>query len=83
MFGDPWPNGGEIDIYENFNNAQFNAPTFHTGYTDKVGTCNLDPLLSSGTFDRRSSCDWENTNSGCGVTDKKGPYGTANGGICE
>jgi hypothetical protein len=82
MYGEGWPNGGEIDIYENFNNAEFNAPTFHTGKTQQVGVCNLDTTLSTGNI-RRSSCDWEDTNSGCGVTDKRGPYATKGGGVCE
>lgn len=76
-----WPNGGEIDIYENWNLANHNQPTFHTGDVPDVGRCNI---LDSGITGEmvRPDCSHNPDNTGCNVADKKGPWADANGGIC-
>ncbi|CAK7564307.1 MAG: hypothetical protein SEPTF4163_002196 [Sporothrix epigloea] len=90
MYGPDWPNSGEIDIYESWNEATFNEITFHSSTTS---TCALqeDPFKFTGTI-QTSNCNNAAANyvtqypgQGC-VTEEVGagstsPFGNAQGGI--
>ncbi|KAM3498790.1 hypothetical protein MY10362_007906 [Beauveria mimosiformis] len=75
-----WPNGGEIDIYENWNLATHNRPTVHTGELDAVGRCKIDSAGVTGSL-QRADCSHEQYNLGCNVMDTKGPWGSPAGGV--
>ncbi|KAK8150724.1 hypothetical protein G3M48_009614 [Beauveria asiatica] len=75
-----WPNGGEIDIYENWNLATYNRPTVHTGDLDAVGRCKIDSAGVTGSL-LRSDCSHEQFNLGCNVMDTRGPWGSSAGGV--
>lgn len=76
-----WPLGGEVDIYENWNLATQNHPTFHTGAESDVGKCSITNAGGTGTL-LSSNCAL-NQGYGCTVVDTKGPYGTSDGGVCK
>lgn len=76
-----WPNGGEVDIYENWSLATQNHPTFHTGRAEDVGRCTIDSAGSTGSM-LRPFCFNDPYNLGCNVVDTKGPWSTSDGGIC-
>lgn len=78
-----WPTGGEIDIYEHWNDELYNQPAIHTGQTGQLGVCHVDTGLSTGK-NINVECDNDfNYGSGCYAQDKEGPWGDANGGICK
>ncbi|KAK3322898.1 putative endo-1,3(4)-beta-glucanase, partial [Apodospora peruviana] len=67
MYGPNWPNGGEVDIYEQWNlDNNFNA--FHTGAPADVGACTLkastftSPVRTSNCFVYAAG-QWDN--EGC------------------
>ena len=86
MYGSNWPSNGEIDIYENWNNAPNNLISLHTDKASDVGTCKLvqsemsDPIVTA-------NCDnnalGQYTNQGCGATEVGGLWGSASGGVCK
>jgi hypothetical protein len=86
MYGPDWPNHGEIDIYENWNQPASNAITLHTGPASKVGSCKLS---QSDFTDHMTTSNCDNSaagqyaNQGCGVDETSGQWGKSNGGICK
>lgn len=85
-YGDPWPVKGEMDIYENWNLAQANMITLHTGNASEVGSCTinqrdmLDPLITS-------NCDvtyqdaHQSSNQACATRETRGQWASASGGV--
>ncbi|KAL4802665.1 concanavalin A-like lectin/glucanase domain-containing protein [Aspergillus unguis] len=65
ILGPDWPNGGEIDIIENVNDATTNEMTLHTNEG-----CTIDSSGFSGTL-LTSNCDvnaaGQADNAGCGI----------------
>ncbi|ODA76534.1 hypothetical protein RJ55_07804 [Drechmeria coniospora] len=41
----PWPNAGEMDLYEGWNLAVANKPAFHVGEEKVLGTCKMHPTF--------------------------------------
>lgn len=86
MYGSNWPADGEIDIYENWNNAATNLMSLHTGPAADVGACLLvqsemsDPVVTP-------NCDnaavGQYSGQGCGVNEVNGLWGSSTGGICK
>ncbi|PHH60147.1 hypothetical protein CDD81_2065 [Ophiocordyceps australis] len=84
--GRVWPNGGEIDIYEGWNNQVANQQVVHVGLRKDYGACTLD--TASNRISSRvitSDCDNQAPNqpnfSGCQVRNGPGDiWGNPNGG---
>ena len=85
--GGNWPNGGEVDIYEGWNDNTINQPALHTGNSATYGACGLDQVNQTSPIET-FNCD--NTfqsppnqwlNQGC-VVKQDGPWASANGGTC-
>uniref|UniRef100_A0A0K3CP26 BY PROTMAP: gi/472586204/gb/EMS23732.1/ glycoside hydrolase family 16 protein [Rhodosporidium toruloides NP11] gi/647397710/emb/CDR40946.1/ RHTO0S05e09450g1_1 [Rhodosporidium toruloides] n=1 Tax=Rhodotorula toruloides TaxID=5286 RepID=A0A0K3CP26_RHOTO len=66
MYNYPWPQSGEIDIYEGVNSRTFNSMTLHT-----AAGCTRNPSTPmTGSVDGAdSNCNAGNGNTGCGVMD--------------
>lgn len=64
MFGDSWPNSGEIDIIEGVNADTSNSITLHTSAGCSVNTDGSQ----SGTSLNNANCNTDNGNTGCGAT---------------
>uniref|UniRef100_A0A8H7NEI5 GH16 domain-containing protein n=1 Tax=Bionectria ochroleuca TaxID=29856 RepID=A0A8H7NEI5_BIOOC len=86
-YGKDWPNDGEIDIYEGWNDATFNGPALHTGNSAKYGQCKISNDGQTGVV-KTDNCDntysnepLQYQNQGCAVNDYAAPYGAANGGV--
>ncbi|PKK46102.1 hypothetical protein CI102_10515 [Trichoderma harzianum] len=84
--GDSWPNDGEIDVYEGWNNIVQNQPAFHVGDTKTFGQCILENAGQTASV-ATPNCD--NTfqsppsqylNQGCTANDNKGPWASSSGG---
>jgi len=82
MYGPGWPDNGEIDIYEQWNEAQTNSITAHTNDT-VAGACTLDQNDFTGQLET-SNCDIDApnqfNNQGCSVHEGNGQWGKAAGG---
>lgn len=62
----PWPQSGEIDIYEGVNSRTFNSMTLHTA----AGcTRNLSTPMTGSIDGADSNCNAGKGNTGCGVMD--------------
>lgn len=78
-YGLNWPNQGEVDLYENWNNNVFNQPAMHTG--DKA-TCTLDGKQTATVIE--SNCNGgDDFNEGCVSSQNGPPFASADGGFCE
>lgn len=80
MSGPDWPNDGEIDIFEGWNDNPLNRATLHT-----TANCSHDPLGVETGKVLQETCDHKvNYNAGCSVedptTDFYGPPFNDNGG---
>lgn len=86
MYGSNWPTNGEIDIYEQWNNAPNNLIALHTDKASNVGDCTLVPSESSNSI-ATGNCDnnalGQYTNQGCAVTETNGQWGSESGGVCK
>jgi hypothetical protein len=87
--GEDWPNDGEVDFYEEWNDSVFNQPAIHTGNSAEHGNCILDGEGQTSSVST-SNCDntFENPplqwqNQGCVSRDTAGPWATRTGGICR
>ncbi|KAL2758658.1 glycoside hydrolase family 16 protein [Sodiomyces alcalophilus JCM 7366] len=82
--GDPWPQGGELDWYEGWNDQTVNTPVLHTGRASEVGPCYLSNDGQTSTV-THANCDnygglWEN--HGCTTkATQADPWGSPDGGI--
>ncbi|ERS99354.1 hypothetical protein HMPREF1624_04554, partial [Sporothrix schenckii ATCC 58251] len=92
MYGPDWPNSGEIDFYESWNDAKFNQITVHTSAGSKC-TLAKDPSKFTGEI-LSSNCDNTIDNppiqypgTGCSIEEAAGsaaatsPFANPNGGI--
>ncbi|KOS20108.1 putative endo-1 [Escovopsis weberi] len=84
--GDSWPAGGEIDLFEGFNEDGLNRPAFHVGGSDRLGACRLDGAGQSSQVST-ANCDnkfqdpplqWPG--QGCTSADPRGLRAYSNGG---
>jgi beta-glucanase (GH16 family) len=86
MYGANWPANGEIDIYENWNNAATNLVAAHTDHAASVGSCKLEAAEMSGSI-ATGNCDnnapGQYQNQGCAVTETNGQWGKESGGVCK
>lgn len=86
MYGSNWPANGEIDIYENWNNAANNLMALHTDSASDVGACVLmpqemtDPIVTSNCA---NDAVGQYADQGCSVNDVGGLLGSETGGVCE
>ena len=83
-FGEPWPNVGEVDIIEQWNNNDYNAPAVHVGAASEFGECRIEQRGMSAeivTTDCDANSSENGPNQGCTATDLDGPFGSASGGI--
>ncbi|MBW0494633.1 hypothetical protein O181_034348 [Austropuccinia psidii MF-1] len=65
MYGEDWPNNGEIDIFEGWNDNVKNRATLHT-----TANCSHDPTGNQTGKVIQETCDYSvNYNAGCGVED--------------
>lgn len=72
-------------MYENFNAAQYNQPTFHTNYAADNGTCYISQGDQRGTVETNSCDNYDpnqGTYQGCASIDYQGgAYGNQEGGV--
>jgi hypothetical protein len=88
LLGANWPTDGEVDIYENWNNAAVNIPAIHTTHASTAGACNLVQADQSSVV-RTTNCDNYHTDfaigqyegTGCSVIEANGPWGSPQGGV--
>ncbi|KIH94423.1 hypothetical protein SPBR_09214 [Sporothrix brasiliensis 5110] len=92
MYGPDWPNNGEIDIYESWNNATYNQVTIHTSggskctladdpskFTGKVLSYNCDNTIDNPpTQYPGTGCSIEEATGSAAATS---PFANPNGGI--
>ncbi|EHK26304.1 glycoside hydrolase family 16 protein, partial [Trichoderma virens Gv29-8] len=84
--GDSWPNGGEIDVYEGWNNIVQNQPAFHVGDSKTFGQCLLQgagqtaPVATGNCDNTFQNPPNQYLNQGCTANDAKGPWASASGG---
>ncbi|KJZ78431.1 hypothetical protein HIM_02469 [Hirsutella minnesotensis 3608] len=86
--GRPWPQAGEIDIYEGSNEASINKPVLHVGNSNSFGKCVLDGANQTSALHTAVNCDntysnqplqWPN--EGCVAKEEKnGIWGSEQGG---
>lgn len=87
--GDNWPSGGEIDVYEGWNNILDNQPAFHVGSSSQFGQCNLQsagqsaPVVTPNCDNTFQSPPSQYLNQGCTTTDSTGPWASPSGGTCK
>lgn len=87
-YGRNWPNDGEIDAFEGWNDASYGKQTFHTGSSAIYGECTLDQdiqtdVIESDTCDNTYSDLCQTQNQGCASNDFDGPWASPEGGICK
>ncbi|TLS29389.1 hypothetical protein PpBr36_01952 [Pyricularia pennisetigena] len=87
MFGNSWPEEGELDIYEGWNVQTANGIAMHTDRATKVGSCHIDPQEVNADV-QTTNCDnfftdiprqWEGT--ACLVKERNGLWGNPTGGV--
>ncbi|KAL7936945.1 glycoside hydrolase family 16 protein [Trichoderma chlorosporum] len=84
--GESWPNDGEIDVYEGWNNIVQNQPAFHVGSSKSYGQCTLDntnqtaPVATSNCDNTFQSPPSQYLNQGCTANDANGPWASSSGG---
>ncbi|KAK2055148.1 hypothetical protein LY76DRAFT_200242 [Colletotrichum caudatum] len=80
--GNPWPQGGEIDIYETWNEDNVNKVVLHTD--EKIGECRIDGKNMTGTVSKPNCANFaagQADNEGCAGLDSAAPFGSPEGGV--
>ncbi|KAK2031366.1 hypothetical protein LX32DRAFT_500846, partial [Colletotrichum zoysiae] len=80
--GNPWPQGGEIDIYETWNEDNVNKVVLHTD--EKIGECRIDGKNMTGTVSKPNCANFaagQADNEGCAGLDPAAPFGSPEGGV--
>ncbi|KAK1981687.1 concanavalin A-like lectin/glucanase domain-containing protein, partial [Colletotrichum cereale] len=80
--GEPWPKGGEIDIYETWNEDNVNKVVLHTD--GQVGECRVDGSNMTGTISKPNCANFapgQSDNEGCAGLDPAAPFGSPEGGV--
>ncbi|KAK1580180.1 uncharacterized protein LY79DRAFT_521301 [Colletotrichum navitas] len=80
--GSPWPSGGEIDIYETWNEDNVNKVVLHTD--EKIGECRVDGKNMTGTVSKPNCANFaagQADNEGCAGLDPAAPFGSPEGGV--
>ncbi|KAI2781409.1 concanavalin A-like lectin/glucanase domain-containing protein [Daldinia loculata] len=84
FFGDPWPTKGEIDLYENWNDFNFNRHTSHVDNPAVVGDCTLVASDMTAKIDSPNCYDFADGQAnfqGCSASEVSSTFGSASGGI--
>ncbi|KAI1662647.1 glycoside hydrolase family 16 protein [Daldinia decipiens] len=84
FFGDPWPTKGEIDLYENWNDLNFNRHTSHVDKPDVVGDCTLVASDMTAKIDSPNCYDFADGQAnfqGCSASEISSTFGSPSGGI--
>ncbi|KAI0095455.1 glycoside hydrolase family 16 protein [Daldinia grandis] len=84
FFGDPWPTKGEIDLYENWNDLNFNRHTSHVDKPEVVGDCTLVASDMTAKIDSPNCYDFADGQAnfqGCSASEFSSTFGSASGGI--
>ncbi|KAK2591910.1 hypothetical protein QQS21_010384 [Conoideocrella luteorostrata] len=85
-YADPWPVKGEMDIYENWNLAQDNLVTLHTGNSTQLGNCTIDqknmlnPVIASNCDVTHEDAK-QGLNQACNTLELLGQWGSKSGGV--
>ncbi|GJD00503.1 betaendoglucanase [Colletotrichum higginsianum] len=80
--GNPWPDAGEIDIVETWNEDNVNKVVLHTD--ERIGECRIDGNGMTGTVSKPNCANFavgQADNEGCAGLDPAAPFGSAEGGI--
>ncbi|KAK1983245.1 beta-1,3-endoglucanase [Colletotrichum cereale] len=84
-YGAPWPQKGELDWYEGWNNAAANKPTAHSYHSEEQGQCIISEVGQISKVNTANCDQWatgQYQNQGCGATATAAdPWGSADGGI--
>ncbi|KAI1778313.1 glycoside hydrolase family 16 protein [Hypoxylon cercidicola] len=84
FFGEPWPTKGEIDIYENWNDLNFNRHTAHVDAPSVVGDCKIVSDGMTSTIDSPNCYDFANGQAeyqGCSASKTSSTFGSSTGGV--
>ncbi len=77
-----------MDIYENWNLAEYNWMTLHTGNSSIVGNCTIsqknmaNPVIATNcdvTFQDAN----QGENQACSTQESRGQWGSKSGGVCK
>ncbi|KAI6780209.1 uncharacterized protein J7T54_002988 [Emericellopsis cladophorae] len=85
--GPNWPDGGEVDLYEQWNDATKSGPVFHVGDSSKYGQCILDgedqtaEVVTDNCDNTFSNEPHQYLNQGCITKDAAAPWANPNGGV--
>ncbi|KAK1961396.1 hypothetical protein LY78DRAFT_545612, partial [Colletotrichum sublineola] len=80
--GNPWPQGGEIDIYEGWNDDGISKVVLHTD--EKIGECRIDGKNMTGTVSKPNCANFaagQADNEGCAGLNPAAPFGSPEGGV--
>ncbi|TQN66419.1 Endo-beta-glucanase, partial [Colletotrichum shisoi] len=80
--GNPWPDAGEIDIVETWNEDNVNKVVLHTD--ERIGQCRIDGKGMAGTVSKPNCANFaagQADNEGCAGLDPAAPFGSAEGGV--
>ncbi|KZL84159.1 mixed-linked glucanase [Colletotrichum incanum] len=80
--GNPWPDAGEIDIVETWNEDYVNKVVLHTD--ERLGSCHVDGKNMTGTVSKPNCANFaagQADNEGCAGLDPAAPFGSAEGGV--
>ncbi|TID06083.1 putative endo-1,3(4)-beta-glucanase [Colletotrichum higginsianum] len=80
--GNPWPDAGEIDIVETWNEDNVNKVVLHTD--ERIGECRIDGKGMTGTVSKPNCANFavgQADNEGCAGLDPAAPFGSAEGGV--
>ncbi|KAJ0158277.1 putative endo-1,3(4)-beta-glucanase, partial [Colletotrichum tanaceti] len=80
--GNPWPDAGEVDIVETWNEDNVNKVVLHTD--ERIGECRIDGEGMTGTVSKPNCANFavgQADNEGCAGLDPAAPFGSAEGGV--
>ncbi|KAK1593360.1 concanavalin A-like lectin/glucanase domain-containing protein, partial [Colletotrichum navitas] len=84
-YGAPWPQKGELDWFEGWNNAAANTPAAHTYHSEEQGQCIISEVGQTSKVNTANCDQWapgQYQNEGCAANATSAdPWGSADGGI--
>ncbi|KAI1344770.1 concanavalin A-like lectin/glucanase domain-containing protein [Xylariaceae sp. FL0016] len=84
FLGPDWPNNGEVDIYENWNDLEFNRHTAHVASPSKIGECTISSDGMTSEVDSANCYDFSEGQydyQGCSASSHTDTFGSASGGV--